>query len=201
MAQHGSQYSQQNGIPRFRPNIEHKGATTTPEWMVQIDEYLSSTIEGTAENPLPEGAGPIDFTICAELFGWRDEQARLTKASTASQLFSSASVQQSTVGIIIPSASYIPNLEQLMYTGGNIREIHLVRLGNIEQLNVPLQIISYTTSKIETLQQELDEMILYFRPATRQNTNYKYSQEGLLEGQNVSSFDFIRGTSTFEPGT
>lgn len=201
MTQRSNQYSELHGIPRFRPSIEHRGLTATPEWMVKIDEYLSSTIEGTAENPLPEGAGPVDFSICAELFGWRDEQARLTKGSTANQLYSSAAVQQSTVGIIIPSASYIPNLEQLMYTGANLKEIHLVRLGNIEQLNVPLQIVSYTTSKIETLQQELDEIILYFRPATRQNTNYKYSQDGLLVGQNVSSFDFIKGTSTFTPGT
>ena len=58
----------------------------------------------------------------------------------------------------------------------------------------------YRTTRAEW-QQELDEIILHFRPATRQNTNYKYSQDGLLLGQNVSSFNFISGTSTFEPGT
>lgn len=197
MAGQRKQYIDLHGIPRFDARIEHHGNTATPEWMIMIDNYLSSTIQGSTQNPLPQGMGVIDFSVCAELFGWRDEQARLTKGNTANQLYSSAAVQQSTVGIIIPSASYVPSLEQLMYSGSNIQEIHLIRLGNIEEINVPLQIVSYTMSKIETVQQELDEVVLTFRPATRQNTNFSYHQNGTPQGRNVSSFDFTTGTATF----
>lgn len=185
-------------IPRLSQSIQHTNNVTTPEWMIMIDDLLSSTIEGTTPNPLPEGEGDIDFSICAELFGWLDEQARLTKGNTANQLFSTSAVQQSTVGIILPCANYIPSLEQYMYAGKNLKEIHLIRLGNIEDLKVPLQIISYTTSKIDSIQQQLDEIVLTFRPATRQNTNISYNQDGTPRGRNVSAFDFTRGTSSYE---
>lgn len=184
-------------IPRINKSVDPNHATSTPEWMVKIDDYLSSTIMGTVSNPLPEGSGDIDFMMCAELFGWWDEQARATKGEAANKLFASSSVQQSPITIILPSGSYTASLEQSMYSGSNINEIHLIRLGNIMDSNVPLQIVSYTTVKIESIQQELDEIVVSFRAATRQNTNFSYSQDGMLQGHNVSSFDFTTSASAF----
>lgn len=185
-------------IPRVNKDIEAAHTTSTPQWLVAIDDFLSSTIQGAIPNPLPTGAGNIDFMACAELFGWWDQQARLTKGNSANKLFASSAVQQSPISIIIPAGSYVTSLEQLMYSGSNINEIHLIRLGNINDINVPLQIISYTISKIETIQQELDEVVISFRSATRQNTNFAYAQDGFPQGQNVSSFDFTTALSTFD---
>jgi hypothetical protein len=206
MARNPNQYTETSvlgrdfSVPTLAQSIQHRNNVTTPEWMIKIDDYLSSTIEGMTDNPLPEGEGDITYSICAELFGWFDEQARLTKGNTANQLFSTSAVQQSTVGIVIPNGEYVPSLEQVMYAGVNIKEIHIVRLGNIEDLKVPLQIVSYTTSKIDSIQQKLDEVVLSFRPATRQNTNISYNQDGTPRGRNVSAFDFTKGSATFTSG-
>ncbi|AIK95578.1 hypothetical protein [Candidatus Odyssella acanthamoebae] len=176
-------------VPIHAPTIQHTSHVATPEWMVMIDDLLSSTIEGS-----PDGTD-ADLTQCAELLGWYSEQARLTKGNTANQLFSTSAVQHSSVVIAIPMGDYVASLENKMNTGSNIAAIKLIRLANITDLKVPLQFITYTNCRIESTQQQLDKLILSFRPETRQNTVVKYGQDGQKVGNNVSFFDYTKGTA------
>lgn len=166
-------------IPVVDPKIQHTNSITTPEWMISIDNLLSSNVDG--------------YETYAELFGWFAEQARLTKGSTASQLFSTAAVQHSNVLIVIPNGMYLPQMEVVMNSGANISTVKIVRLANITDLKVPLQEVEYTNCKIDSIQQQLDEIIISIRPETRMNTVIQYGQDGGKLGQNVSYFDYVSG--------
>lgn len=166
-------------IPVVDPHIKHTNSVTTPEWMISIDKFLSSSIEGYE-----------DYT---ELYGWVAEQARLTKGSTATQLFSTAAVQHSNILIVIPNGLYLPLLETAMNAGSNLARVKIVRLANITDLKVPIQEVEYMNCKIDSIQQKLDEIILSIRPETRMNTVVQYAQDGSKLGQNVSFFDYVTG--------
>lgn len=169
-------------IPVVDPRIKHTNNVATPEWMISIDHILSSNVEGY-EN----------FT---ELYGWFAEQARMTKGTTASQLFSTSAVQHSNILIVIPNGLYLPLLETIMNSGGNLSDVKIVRLANITDLKVPIQEVEYTNCKVESIQQHLDEIVLSLRPETRTNTVIQYAQDGSKLGQNVSFFDYVTGKAT-----
>lgn len=169
-------------IPVVDPRIKHTNSVTTPEWMISIDKFLTSNVEGY------EG-----FT---ELFGWFAEQARLTKGSTATQLFSTSAVQHSNIMIVIPNGMYLPLLETVMNSGSNIGAVKIVRLANISDLKIPIQEVDYTNCKIDSIQQKLDEIIMSIRPETRMNTVIQYAQDGSKLGQNVSFFDYVTGKAS-----
>jgi hypothetical protein len=167
-------------VPVSNPNINHQNRVKTPEWMISIDDLMNSTIE--------------NFEDHAELFGWYAEQSRITEGSAANNLFSTATVQHSNVIIVIPNNIYGPTLEFKMNSGANIAKIHIVRLSNVGDLKVPLQEINYTNCRVESIQQELDKLIISFRPETRENTVIKYKQDGSKEGQAVTKFDYTKGS-------
>ncbi len=83
-------------IPVVDPRIRHINNVTTPEWMISIDKFLTSNVEG--------------YETYTELFGWFAEQARLTKGNTATQLFSTSAVQHSNIMVVIPNGMYLPLL-------------------------------------------------------------------------------------------
>lgn len=163
-------------VPIVNPAIDHSGRVATPEWMIAIDDLLSSTVEG--------------FDKACELLGWYAEAGRITTGNTANQLFTTATVQHSNVVIVIPNGIFGPTIEVKMNTGANLALIKISRIANITDQRVPLQEIEYTNCKIETIQQQLDRLVVTFRPETRQNTVYKYKQDGSKEGQAVSKYDY-----------
>jgi hypothetical protein len=176
-------------IPMMNSSIQHTSHIAMPEWMVMMDDLLSSTVTGTLDEI------DVDLTKCCELLGWYSEQARLTKGNTVNQLFSTAAVQHSSVLIAIPVGNYVASLENNMNSGTNIAVIELIRLANMTDLRKPLQCVTYTNCLIESVQQQLDKLILSFRPETRQNTIIQYSQDGVKQGQNVSYFDYTTGSN------
>ena len=167
-------------IPMVDSDIRQMNHITTPEWMIQIDDLLSSTIE--------------KFEKFSELYGWSAEQGRLTKGHTSNNLFSTAAVQHSNVRIVLSAGIFIPTLDTKMNTGANISLIKIVRLANVGDMKVSLQEIEYKNCKIESMEQQLDHLIISFRPETRQNKIIKYKQDGSKEGQAVSKFDYTKGT-------
>lgn len=169
-------------IPMVNQSIHHEGRVTTPEWMISIDDLLSSSIE--------------NFETFSELYGWFAEQARLTKGYTSDQFFSTASVQHSNVIIVLPAGIYIPTLESKMNMGANIALIKIVRLSNNGDVKQSNQEIEFTNCKIESMRQELDNIIISFRPETRQNTIIQYGQDGTKLGQAVTKFDYTTGTAS-----
>lgn len=152
----------------------------SPEWMVKIDDLLSSSV--------------ADYTDHAELYGWHGKSSRFTTGDIGNLLLTSASLRHSDVVIIIPNGAYAPVLENKMNMGNKLDEILLVRLGNSEAVKVKLQTISFATCRFQSFQQELDRLYLTFNVTKKVNTVFAYDETGANTGQTVSTVDYSQHT-------
>lgn len=160
---------------------EMPNAIRTPEWMVKIDNIMSSSVAG--------------FNDYVELFGWYGESSRFTSPEISGPLFTSATLRHSDLVLIVPYGGYSAQLESNMNLGVGISNLTIVRLGNIGQMKVTMQKIEYKTCKIQTCQQQLDRMILNVMVGAKINTVYVYGQDGQSQGQMVSQVDYINNTA------
>lgn len=153
-------------------------AVKSPEWMIKIDKLLQSSVEG--------------FQDYVELFGWYAESSRFTNPDVSGPLFTTSTLRHSDLILIIPYGGYCAQLESNMNLGVGISNLNIVRLGNIGQMKVTMQLIEYKTCKIQSCQQQLDRMILHVMIGSKTNTVYVYGQDGQNQGQMVSQVDYIQ---------
>ncbi len=151
-------------------------AVKSPEWMVSIDEMLSSTVK--------------DFEKFAELFGWYAESSRYSSGDITNQLSSSATLKHSDLIIQIANGGYSSDIETRMNTGKKIDKITIVRLGNIEAEKKKLQEIVYEVCRVQSFQQSLDRLFLTFSVTKRTNTVFVYDSKGAAQGQNATTIDY-----------
>lgn len=167
-------------IPTVPPTVRESGQVTTPEWMISIDDLLSSSVKG--------------FEEYCELYGWYSEHSRESKGNVTGDLVSNAAVKQSDVIVIIPMGIYIPTIDNIMTNGKVLDKITIVRIANNEALKVPIQIIDFAACQVSKIQQRLEDAVITFRPVKRTNTVIKYDPEnGNKVGQTVSEFDYSKG--------
>ena len=152
----------------------------SPEWMVQMDTLLASTVDG--------------FNDYCELFGWTGSGFRQTSGHIASRLHTSATIGHSDISLLIPMDGYIPTLENYMFNGTDILKITIVRLSNIKEVKVVSQKIEFETCRIQTMQQDRDQMALVFQMQKRTNTTIVHDNLGSNTGQTVSVVDFALNT-------
>lgn len=168
----------------WRPNIpllgsedRKKDTASTPEWMIHMDDLLTSTSKG--------------YEKYTELFGWFSEQTRKTKGASTGELMSSSTVQHANVMVIIPNGIYAPQIDIMLQTGTCMKSIEVVRLGNITNKKVLLQQVVYTNNQIVMIEQRADDLIVAFRPTKRSNRVIQYDQEsGDPKGNVVTEFDY-----------
>lgn len=151
-------------------------AVKSPEWMISIDEMLSSTVK--------------DFEQFAELFGWFAESSRYSSGDVTNQLSSSATLKHSDLIIQIANGGYSSDIETRMNTGKKVDKITIVRLGNIEAEKKKLQEIVYEICRIQSFQQNLDRLFLTFSVTKRTNTVFVYGSDGSAKGQNSTTIDY-----------
>ena len=180
-SQYGAQSFGSHTVQQADHNIGFLGNVKTAEWMLKIDDILSSTVS--------------EYEDYAECFGWFAEQSRVTSGSTSNQLITSSTVQHSNVIVMIPTGIYDPVLEKNMNSGVNMQEMTIVRLAHVGEERKPLQTLKFTNVKMETKRQEHDFLILSFRIETRENTNFQYDQDGTPKGQSVTFFDYTKNSS------
>ena len=156
-------------------------AVKSPEWMVKIDGLMQSSVAG--------------FKDYVELFGWYAESSRYTSPDISGPLFTSSALRHSDLVLVIPYGGYCAQLESNMNLGVAISNLNIVRLGNIGQMKVVIQLIEYKTCKIQSCQQQLDRMILHVMIGSKTNTVYVYGQDGQSQGQMVSQVDYINNTA------
>src|SRR4051812_13339747 len=89
-------------VPGATENIGVK----SPEWMVKIDDALTSSV--------------ADYVDHAELFGWHGKSSRFTTGDIGNLLMTSATLRHSDVILIIPNGPYAPTLETKMNMGKKI---------------------------------------------------------------------------------
>lgn len=151
----------------------------SPEWMVKIDKLLSSSVDGYEE-----------FT---EIFGWQEESSRFTAGNLSNQLLGSATLKHSGLILLIPNGGHSAQIELKMNRGIPLDLVQIVRLGNIRDVKVKLQLLEYHACWIQAFQQELDRVILTLSVSYKKNTLFIYDQAGGNKGQMVSEVDYVKG--------
>ena len=154
----------------------------SPEWMVKIDDLMSSTIGG--------------FEAYGELYSWGASHARISKGETGNNFLSTSAMVHSAVELTLVNNVYAATLDIKMATGANIGEITIVRLTNVGDLKKTAQQVKFTNCKVEKIDHVGDYITLSFRPETRENTIYQYDQTGANKGQAVSLIDYTTGSAT-----
>lgn len=151
----------------------------SPEWMVRIDELLSSNLEG--------------YTNYSEIFGWNEESSRFTPGNLSNQLLGSATLKHSGLMLLIPNGGHSAHMELKMNRGIPLDIIEIVRLGNIKDSKVKLQVLEYKTCWIQSFQQQLDRVIITVSVSVKKNTIFVYDSSGTNKGQIVSEVNYIKG--------
>ena len=156
--------------------MENSSGVRSPEWMVQMDAFLSSSVNG--------------YTNYCELFGWYGESSRYTAGDVSSSLFTSATLRHTDLVIVIPNGGYAAILESIMNSGTVIQNVSIARLGIIATQIVTLQTLKYTTCRIQKFNQQLDQLVVEMSILTKENTIFVYGQDGTSQGQMVSQVDY-----------
>ncbi|MES2253046.1 MAG: hypothetical protein V4482_05135 [Pseudomonadota bacterium] len=157
-------------------DVPDSSGVQSPEWMIQMDSFLSSNVNG--------------YTDYCELFGWYGESSRFTSGDVASSLFTSATLRHTDLIVVIPNGGYGTTIESLMNTGTLIQQVTIARLGAIETQMVTLQTLVYGMCRIQKFNQQLDQLIVEMSILTKENTIFVYGQDGTSQGQMVSQVDY-----------
>jgi hypothetical protein len=163
------------------PDAQYASSVQSPEWMIQMDSFLSSNVDG--------------YRDYCELFGWYGESSRFTTGDLSSSLFTSATLRHTDLIIVVPNGGYATTLEALMNTGTAIQKVTIIRLGTIEMQTVPLQTLVYTTCRVQRFNQQLDQLIVEMSIMTKENTVFVYAQDGTSQGKMVSQVDYSKNTA------
>jgi hypothetical protein len=159
-----------------REEPSNPSSVQSPEWMIKMDSFLSSNVNG--------------FTDFCELYGWYGESSRYTSGDVANSLFTSATLRHTDLVVIIPNGGYATTIESLMNTGTMIQQMTIARLGTVEQQTVTMQTLVYTTCRIQKFNQQLDQVVVELSILTKENTIFVYGQDGTSQGQMVSQVDY-----------
>lgn len=154
------------------------GAPQSPSWMVKIDSLFDGgAIEG--------------YENYINLLGLYSESGcQVGDVNGAIQ--TASTLQHSELIIMIPNGEYVAMLETKMNTGSPLQEICIVWLGHIRKI-VMLQQVVYNGCRLQTIQQQLDKVILHLKVSSRTNTMFSYNQEtGISRGQTVSKVDYSK---------
>ncbi|MDR0631110.1 MAG: hypothetical protein LBF66_00870 [Holosporales bacterium] len=151
----------------------------SPEWMIKIDDLLSSNLSG--------------FEDYSEIFGWNEESSRFTPGNLSNQLLGSATLKHSGLTVLISNGGHSAQIELKMNRGIPLDLIEIVRLGNIQDSKVKLQILEYHTCWIQSFQQQLDRVIVTVSISIKKNTVYVFDNSGANTGQMVSEVNYIQG--------
>lgn len=161
------------------PGTSEDIAVRSPEWIVRIDNLLNSNLKG--------------FENYAEIFGWNEESSRFTPGNLSNQILGSATLKHSGLMLMIANGGHSAQIEAKMNRGIPLGLIEIVRLGNIKNVKLKLQILEYKQCWIQSFQQQLDRIIVTVSVSTKKNTVFVYDVSGRNTGCMVSEVDYAKG--------
>lgn len=159
-------------------NDEEGKSVKSPEWMVKIDDFVSSNVDG--------------FSDHTELFGWYAQSSRECSGNVSNMIPTSATLKHSDVILVIPNGGHSIKLEMRMNTGTPLSAVTIVRLGHIKVAKVKLQTLEFNQCSINSFQQELDRLVVHLTVSTKTNTVYVFGPDGAPQGQMVSRVDYSK---------
>jgi type VI protein secretion system component Hcp len=163
-----------DAVPVIRPS-----GTASPEFMVKMDDILSSTIS------YKDGKW-------AELLWFHSVEERLTAGHSGGDLKGTSTVVHSLVVLHLLADNWTPVLRQKMRNGDNIKEIDIVRLMNLGEGNVnkETQKTKFTDCKIDRIEEFPDRIIVSIRVKTRRDIVRQVGQDSQDMGHTASDWDY-----------
>jgi type VI protein secretion system component Hcp len=163
-----------DAVPIIRPS-----GTATPEFMVKMDDILSSSSS--------YGGGKF-----AELLWFHSVEERVTAGHAGGDLRGTSTVVHSLVVLHMASDYWTPVLRQKMRNGDNIKEIDIVRLMNLGDgsENKEHQKTTFTDSKIDRVEEFPDRIIVSIRVKTRKDEVVKVDQDSKPKGKAASDWSY-----------
>jgi type VI protein secretion system component Hcp len=141
-------------IPRF---AKEKNNQKTPSWMVSFDDIVSSNFYEKYNTYCP-----LDGYWAAEERPSRSLDDGVTRLGNPY--------------VIIPTGTYTPILENKMIKGEVVDTITVVRLNKVGEDIVEVQQIIYKTCRILMVRNELDEVVICFKPMTVETIIHAHNQ-------------------------
>ena len=163
-----------DAVPIIRPS-----GTATPEFMVKMDDLLLSTIA------YKDGKW-------AELLWFHSVEERVTAGHSGGDLRGTSTVVHSLVVLHLLADNWTPVLRQKMRSGDNIKEIAIVRLMNLGDMNLnkETQKIKFTDCKIDRIEEFPDRIIVSVRVKTRRDVARQVGQDSENMGHKASDWDY-----------
>jgi hypothetical protein len=163
-----------DAVPIIRPS-----GTASPEFMVKMDDILSSF------NKYGDGK-------FAELLWFHSVEERVTAGHSGGGLRGTSTINHSLVVLHLLADNWTPVLRQKMRSGDNIKNIQVVRLMNLGEgsENLDTQLIEFTDSKIDRIEEFPDRIIVSIRVKTRKDVIIKVGQTGKTLGQKASDWNY-----------
>jgi len=164
---------------QINPSENYRNVIATPEYVVKIDDLVSSTVENYEEY--------------VQLMHFGYEISRQTNPNVADQLYTSARVSLEDPVLIIPNGAFAPILIQKLIRGDLIQEIRIKRLANIAEMNVTVQELVFTENFFQRVVPTYDTIRLSLRAETYENIIYSYDQMGQKTGTTSVKFNARTG--------
>jgi hypothetical protein len=156
-------------------------SSSTPAWMIAIDNLLSSPIVG--------------FEQFTQLHQWSTHSQRFTVGDQTSNAMTSASVRHAAVEVMIANGGHGNILESAMYDGKKIEKITIVRLGHMDSILTKMSEVIFGMCRIQHFEIQQDQIRIAFSMDTKMSTTFVFDENGRPKGQTVLSFDFTKNAN------
>lgn len=148
----------------------------SPEWMISFGALTKGNVE--------------KFDDYIELYGWHSESSRYVSGNVSGSLFTSGSVKNSDLVVIIPPGEHGPKLELQMYNGKIVPKVSILRLGWSEGNIEKLQEVTFDTVRLIGYQQNIQYLVIFAQISGKKNDITVHKQvDGKASGHMISSVD------------
>lgn len=168
-----------DAVPILRPS-----GTATPEFMIEMDQLLSSNITG--------------YEQATELLWHHSIERRITAGHSGGDLKGTATVEHSMLSITLLADYWLPCLRESLRNGDNIANIVIHRLANIGSGSelTDVYTTTYTDSKIDTIEEYPDRVNVLIRIKSREDDSVQVGQDNSQEGNNSSTWDYSTASAS-----
>jgi hypothetical protein len=165
-------------VPVVNQDSQVPAYSRSPEWLIMLDDLTdkASNVKGK------EGY--------VEVFGWTGAMSRSSSPNIGGEHYSTATLIHTDLVVVMPMGSYVTKLNQTMANGVVVKNVTLERLGNIGEVLQVIQSILFETCRIQSVQQQIDKVVVTIQVQKRTDTINVYNQDGTSAGQTVSTIDF-----------
>lgn len=178
-------------IPDLKEILFHSdmdSGTYTPTWMLKMDEIFESNVEVSHD----------DVGLFTPCFGFKMAVRRQISGYRLTQNYANSRVHHSRIWFVVPLDKSAPSLFIKLHNGAIIEKTKIIRMLNIGgEFNKLAWEATFDNSHLEHVEIIRDYVLLALSVAAGEQKVFKYDKTGQLQGQAVSTYDYM--TNTGEP--